>query len=112
MRPHGPSWECYCASMSISINPTLSHAFAPVFCWGDVRANGSSYYEEILFPLAVCCNSLLATLNVRNPIRESGHGDRGVSQRQLIDLNGLTADDHKIVRLHSGGTCFTPLLTY
>lgn len=49
-----------------------------------------------LIILPVYCNSLLATLNVRNAIRERGHNDLGISLRQLSDSNNSTVDNHKV----------------
>lgn len=42
------------------------------------------------------CNSLLATLNVRNAIRGKGHGDLGISLREISESNTSTVDNHKV----------------
>jgi hypothetical protein len=62
----------------------------------------------------VYCNSLLATLNVRNMIREKGHGDLGISLRQLSDSNGSTVDNHKVAGLVAATAPldFSQLLNY
>lgn len=39
------------------------------------------------------CNSLLATLNVRNAIRGKGHGDLGISLREISDSGTSTVDN-------------------
>ena len=52
-----------------------------------------------LIYVAVYCNSLLATLNVRNLIREKGHNDLGISLRQISDSNASTVDGHKVAGL-------------
>ena len=49
--------------------------------------------------ISVYCNSLLATLNVRNAIRGRGHDDLGISLRPIdvSDSNTSTVDNHKVV---------------
>ena len=57
-------------------------------------------FRFIFFP--VYCNSLLATLNVRNKIRERGHNDLGISLPQLSDSGASTVDNHKVAGLVRG----------
>ncbi|KAF9782614.1 hypothetical protein BJ322DRAFT_1110494 [Thelephora terrestris] len=47
------------------------------------------------------CNSLLATLNVRNAIRGRGHDDLGISLRPIdvSDSNTSTVDNHKEIEI-------------
>lgn len=53
----------------------------------------------LTFFSSVYCNSLLATLNVRNSIREKGHNDLGISLRGISDSNASTVDNHQVAGL-------------
>ena len=54
---------------------------------------------HLFFFLPVYCNSLLATLNVRNAIRGRGHGDLGISLGPISDSHTSTTSNSKVIGL-------------
>jgi hypothetical protein len=76
---------------------TLSFTSASISYWGDVRTIGTGASSLRLFFVSVYCNSLLATLNVRNAIRGKGRDDLGISLRPISDSNTSTVDDNRKV---------------
>ena len=56
--------------------------------------------------VSVHCNSLLATLNVRDAIRSKAHGSTGISLSGIGDLSPSGSDNHKV----DGLVAFSPLI--
>ena len=56
--------------------------------------------------VSVHCNSLLATLNVRDAIRSKAHGSAGISLSGIGDLSPSASDNHKV----DGLVAFHPLI--
>lgn len=54
------------------------------------------------------CNSLLATLNVRNAIRGRGHGDLGISLREISDSGTSTVDNQKEIDVKAEAVGYIP----
>lgn len=96
---------CHCCFQTRSVSDfdnyrytshlTLSSTSPFILYWGDVRPNRSSYAGLRLFPFSVYCNSLLATLNVRNTLRNKS---RCPSLNPTPDPNTPTLSNHNMSR--------------
>ena len=69
---------------------TPSYTSASISYWDDVSSDGSRLHVVILIFFPVYCNSLLATLNVRNSLRGRGCSDTIMSLYQKSELNTPT----------------------
>ena len=74
----------------------LSYMQSFISWCADVSSN--ELYDDglVLIFDSVYCNSLLATLNVRNAIRGKGHGSLGISLYPVNDSNSSTTGNHKV----------------